>query len=173
MSGYSRSDYEFPEAYVEGVESKTYLVPDLERMKYRLCEAPCDAPVKLGRAIYEEAIDYAINLEEGKVIRRFAVVVPKLGRKAFYLEPGTPILLYRVSGFQTNFSLFEGDEAEPRDVLAYVLTQKGETRTVRLEDEGIIVYIAWDRSTFPPAYTIVLAPKDEVYILEPEEEGQG
>jgi len=172
MEGYTKSDYEFPEAYVEGVESKIYLVPDLEKMKYRLCEEPCEAPIRLGRVVYEEAIDHAINLEEGKVTNRFAVVVPKLGRRAFYLEPGTPVLLYRVSGFQTTFSMFEGDEAEPKDVLAYVLTQKGETRTVRILDEGIIVYIAWDRSTFPPAYTVVLAPKDKVYILEPEE-GQG
>jgi len=172
MAGYTKSDYEFPEAYVEGVESTIYLIPDPDRLKYRLCKAPCEAPVKLGRTVYEEALDYAIDLVEGRVTRRFAVVVPKLDRRAFYLEPGTPVLLYRVTGHQTTFTLYEGEEVEPRDVLAYVLTQKGETRTVRLLDEGVIVYIAWDRESFPPAYTVVLAPKDKVYILEPEE-GEG
>jgi len=169
VSGYSAKDYQFPEAYVEGVESKVYLVPDLERRKYRLCQDPCNAPIKLGRTVYEEAIDYFVDLEKGETVRRFAVVVPRLDRKAFYVEPGTPVLLYIVQGTQTVFNLYEGEDVEPRDRLAYVLTSKGETRTVRLEDEGVIIYIAWDRETFPPRYRVLLAPKDSVIILEPEE----
>ena len=171
---YKASDYEFPEAYVEGVESDVYLEPNPDKGVYRKCRAAeCEGRVRLGMTVYEEAGRLFLDIVSGEIVRKTAIVIPRLGRKALYVEPGTPAMIYEAGGLQTVFNLYEGARVDPGDKIAYILTSKGETRSLRSEDKGIILYIAWDRESFPPKYWVVVVPEERVYILDPEVEGTG
>jgi len=126
---YSASDYQFPEAYVEGEESNVYLVPDLARGTYRLTSEKPAERLALGKVVYEEAGEKAIDPVEAKTTKWLAIILPWEGRRAILVPPGTPLIVYEVGGAQTIFTSREGDRVKPGEVLGYVLTGKGETRT--------------------------------------------
>ncbi len=164
---YSRDDYKFPEAYVEGIESDVYMIVYKDRRAYRLTEKP-EGPLSLGRTIYEQALGLAIDLEKAETKRHVAVRVPWKGNRAMLLEPGAKVILYEVSGVQAVFYAHEGDDLRRGDVLAYVLTGKGETRTIRVQEEVTVFYIAWIPGTHPPRYIAVLADPESLIILREE-----
>jgi len=163
---YSASDYQFPEAYVEGEESNVYLVPDLARGTYRLTSEKPAEGLALGKVVYEEAGEKAIDPVEAKTTKWLAIILPWEGRRAILVPPRTPLIVYEVGGAQTIFTSREGDRVKPGEVLGYVLTGKGETRTKRYSDEALVLYIAWDRESHPPTYRVI--HPDNVKILEPE-----
>lgn len=167
MSAYSANDYKFPVAYVESIESDEYLVPDLERNKYRITSRPVKGA--LGKAIYEKVLELAIDVERGVSKRGIAVRVPWREEKAMFVKTGTPLLIYEVGGKDTLFYSYEGDDLTKNDILAYVLTGKGETRTIRVDREATLFYIAWIPGTHPPRYIVVLVFGENLIILEPEQ----
>ena len=164
---YSRDDYKFPEAYVEGVESDVYMIVYKDKKTYRLSGEP-GGPLSLGRTIYEKALSISIDLEEARTRKHVAVRIPWKNNRAMLLEPGAKVVLYEVSGVQAVFYAHEGDDLRQGDVLAYVLTGKGETRTVRVEEEATVFYIAWVPGTHPPRYITVLADPESLIILREE-----
>lgn len=167
MEEYTPEDYKFPIAYVEGLESEEYLVPDLDRGKYRIVKAPVEGG--LGKAVYERVPELAVDLEAAKTRRGVAVRVPWKGDRAMYLASGSPIHIYEVGGVQTIFYSHEGDDLEEGDVLAYVLTGKGETRTIRVDRKGTVFYIGWLPGSHPPRYIVILAGEENLIILDPEQ----
>jgi len=165
---YRPEDYQFPEAYVEGVESSRYLVLYPERGRYRLVSEPPREGIVLGQTIYEEAGQYAFDLVEAKTTRWIAVRIPWRGYKVLALPPETRVLIYEIGGVQTVFQAREGDRVKPGDIAAYVLTGKGETRSRRFDEEAIVFYIAWDRESHPPVYRVITVEPEKVIVLEPE-----
>lgn len=165
MAEYSPRDYSFPVAYVEGVESTEYLIPILESRKYRLTGEKIEGG--LGRTVYEEALSAAVDLENAVVARSMAVRVPWKDDRAMYVAGGTSVHLVEVGGLQTVFYSYEGDDLEEGDVLAYVLTSKGETRTIRVEREATVFYVAWVPGSHPPTHVVVLVDEENLIILEP------
>ena len=163
-SDYSPRDYQFPIAYVEGVESEEYLIPDLKSKKYKLKR---DKRLEgLGRIIYEEGISLAFDLTSSKTVRAIAIRVPWKKDKAMYLRSDTPVILYEVEGVQSIFYAYEGDDLKRGDVLAYVLTGKGETRTIRVDEDATVFYISWVPGTHPPKYIAVLVEEENLIVLE-------
>jgi len=167
---YNASDYQFPEAYVGGEESNVYLIPNLEKGTYRLSGEKPREGIALGKTVYEEAGEKAIDHVEGKTRKWLAIILPWEGRKAILVPPDTPIIVYEVGGAQTVFTSREGDHVRPGKVMGYVLTGKGETRTKRYSDEALVLYIAWDRESHPPRYRVILVDPGNARILEPETE---
>ncbi len=166
LARYGPEDYEtFPRLYVEGVESKEYMLVDLDSLTYRLTSTPEGEGIVLGKAIYEDAWDLVLDPVEGNAKRSFAVVLPWRGFEALYISKGTRLLLLEAHGVQVNFVAKEGDKVKERDVVAYALTGKGETRTLRAETRGVIALIAWQKGTHPPRYAIAIADTADVVIL--------
>lgn len=161
---YSPSDYRFPEAYVEGEESDKYMIVDIESRTYKLVEERPTGGIVLGRVVYEEAGEKAIDPVEAVVTRHLAILLPGEGR-ALLVKPGTRVLIYEVGGVQTVFTVREGDQLRPGKVMGYVLTGKGETRTVRSDEEVVVLYIAWDRVSHPPVYRLVAVPREDLVEL--------
>ena len=163
---YGPEDYEtFPKLYVEGVESSEYLVPDLERLTYTIHASPPPGSRAFGKAIYEEAWDLVLDPVAGRARRAFALVMPWRGGEALLVEAGVRLYLIEAHGTQVVFTAREGDEVGERDVLAYVLTGKGETRTLRAGVSGVVVLIAWERGSHPPRYAIAIAEHPDVVRL--------
>jgi len=162
---YSAEDYLFPEAFVEGVESNKYMIVDLKDKKYTIANKP-EGDILLGQVIYEQATSLALNLIQSKTTRRIAIRVPWKNGKAMLLNKDERIVIYEISGLQVVFSAHEGDDVNPGDTLAYVLTGKGETRTIRVEEEATVFYISWLPGTYPPTYIVVLAYPQNLIILE-------
>lgn len=161
---YSPSDYRFPEAYVEGAESNKYMIVDLESRTYRLSAEKPGEGLVLGRVVYEEAGEMAIDPVEATVKRHMAILLPGEGR-ALLARPGTRVLIYEVGGVQTVFTVREGDQLRPGKIMGYVLTGKGETRTVRSDEEVVVFYIAWDRVSHPPVYRLIAVPREDLVEL--------
>ncbi len=159
------SDYHFPEAYIEGVSSERYLIAFPEKGKYKLSEKPGEG-ICLGRVVYEEALR-AFDLIESKARVHIAILLPRGGKKALFLKPGTTVIIYEVGGVQTVFNVEEGNRVRRGDVIAYVLTGKGETRSIRSGDDAVVFYIAWDRESHPPKYVVIMAKPSDIMVLEP------
>jgi hypothetical protein len=102
-----------------------------------------------------------------EIVRRAAVVVPWEGEKALYLKPGVKVKLVEAAGVQVSHVGLEGQRVKARSVLAYILTGKGETRTLRAGEEGVIALVLTDFSETPPRYAYVIIPPEEVIWLEP------
>jgi len=167
VSEYSPSDYRFPIVYVESVESDEYLIPNIANNRYKITKKPVENA--LGKTIYEKALELAIDIENSVTTRGIAVRVPWKGDKAMYVQQNTPVYVYEVGGVQTIFYAYEGDDLKKNDVLAYVLTGKGETRTIRVDHEATVLYIAWIPGTHPPKYVAILVEEENLIILEPEQ----
>ncbi len=159
-----RDYYQYPEAYVESQKSTSYMIVDLINKTYKINSKPLTR-LSLGKVIYEQAFNIAVNIEKNKIKKYFAVRVPWKNNKSMLLLPNTDILLYEVQGVQTFFNAYEGDDLTPGDILAYVLTGKGEVRSVRVSEEATVFYIAWIPGTYPPKYVIILVRPNNLIIL--------
>ncbi|MEB3851168.1 MAG: DUF2118 domain-containing protein [Desulfurococcales archaeon] len=165
------SDYEFPRLYIRGRGSGEYMVVDLERRAYRLTRSPPPGGVALGLAPYEAGWGVVFDPVEARVARDFAVVLPWAGGRALYVRAGTPVMLVEAAGRHVNLVAREGSRVRARNVLAYVVTGRGDTRTVRAGVEGVVVYIAWDAGAPHERYAYLIASPADVEELEPEPGG--
>ncbi|MEB2835737.1 MAG: DUF2118 domain-containing protein [Desulfurococcales archaeon] len=164
-------DYEFPRLYVAGEESGEYLVPDLGAGRYTIRRGePGPREGWMGLKPYEWGWLRIFDPVEARATRAFAVVVPWLDYRALYLGEGAPLKLVEASGVHVNIVAREGEEVEEDSVLAYVVTGKGETKTVRAGCEGVVAYIAWEPGASAERYVYLIIDEDEVEILEPDDE---
>ncbi len=168
---FSPRDYEFPRLYVEGEESGEYLVPRRDMGTYTILRGRrAPEPGWMGLKPYEWGWLRVFDPVEAIATRAFAVVVPWIGYKALLVEAGTRLRLVEARGVQVSVVAREGEEVAARSVLAYLVTGKGETRTVRAGTEGLIVYIAWEPGGPAERYVYLIADKDSIKVLEPDED---
>lgn len=163
-SEYHPRDYEFPELYVDGLDSKRSIWVDLDGRKYYV--RPVEGLPRYGLEVYEKAIGDVVNVASATVSRDFAVIVPWKGWRALVLRKGTRVFLVEAWGVQVSHAMLEGSKVRPRDVVAYVLTSKGETRSIRPDVEGVIVLILTDFARQPPGYIYVVAHEKDVIWLD-------
>lgn len=167
---FTARDYEFPRLYAEGVESSEYMVIDLDRRTYRVVRGElveAGGGRVAGLMPYEAGWQLIFDPVEARVTRPFAVLIPWKGRVALYAREDLRLRLIEVTGIHVNLVAREGEGVRERDVIAYVVTGKGETRTVRAGVKGTILYIAWDPGGAPERYVYLIADPDEVVILKP------
>jgi len=168
---YGPRDYEFPRLYVAGEISHEYLVAHLNRGFYTVVRRPQPPEgLWMGLEPYEWGWLKVFDLLKAVVTRDFAVVIPWLSYKALYLRAGVRLCLVEVSGIHVNIVAREGEEVVERSILAYAVTGKGETKTLRPGCRGLIVYIAWEPGAEVDRYVYLVAGKDDVITLKPDEE---
>jgi len=164
LAEYKPSDYLFPELYVEGRKSKRYMNIDPSSGTYTITDRP-SGPLALGLEAYEEG-HRLFDLGEGRVRTTYAILLPWRG-EAILIREGVEFLAVEAQGVQVNFMAREGDLVNEGDVLAYVLTGKGETRTVRSPVRGIVIYVMWFREDPSQHYAYLISGEDSTTILKP------
>ena len=102
------------------------------------------------------------------VARSFIVLIPWKG-EAILVEKGARVTLVEARGTHVTHIAREGDKVEEDTILAYALTGKGETRTIRAGARGIIAYVGWLGDT-PQTHVYVIVPEDSVTRLEVDRE---
>jgi len=162
---FSPRDYEFPRLYIVGERSKEVITLLLERGCY--VRGTASGGILAGLVPYESGWNKIFDYLKAEITRSFAVVIPWMDGQALFSREGTRVKLVEVSGIHVNIVSREGDEVDERSVLAYVVTNKGETRTVRAETRGIIVYVAWEPASQPERYVYLIADPKEVKVLRP------
>ncbi|MEB3787775.1 MAG: DUF2118 domain-containing protein [Desulfurococcales archaeon] len=156
------SIYQFPRVYLEGAESR-------ERATVRGGRLVVGAEGEYGLVTYEKALEEILpDLSQPVVARSFIVLVP-WRREALLVEKGTRVTLVEARGTHVTHTAREGDRVDEGTVLAYVLTGKGETRTVRARSRGVIAYVGWLGDS-PQTHVYVIVPEDSVTRLEVEGE---
>ena len=162
---YQASDYEFPELYVERAPGRRITAYPSQGY-YVVGEEP--GGVVLGLEAYEGAAwGLVVDPVRAVVSRRAAVVIPWRGRRALFLERGLRVYLVEVYGRQASFQAREGDVVDEDSVIAYVLTGRGDTRSVMASVEGTVALIAWEQGSYPPRHAYVIIPRGGEVWLEP------
>ncbi|MCE4599251.1 MAG: DUF2118 domain-containing protein [Desulfurococcales archaeon] len=164
MTEYKPADYLFPELYIKGKVSGRYMNVDLDAKRYVISSKPLH-PLALGLEAYEEGFRL-FNLDEGKVRETYAILLP-WRKEAILVEEGSEFLIVEAHGVQVNFIAREGDLVNEGGILAYVLTGKGETRTLRSPVRGVVIYILWFRDEPGQRYAYLIANEDSVVVLKP------
>ena len=165
---YHPTDYEFPQLYVEGGRGRPITVYP-EKGFYVRGEARGGTILNL--EVYEEvAWGRVVDVIGAVIMNRAAVVIPWKGGKALFLDKGMRVDIVEVYGRQVAFQAREGDYVDGKSVLAYVLTGRGDTRSVRAGVEGVVALIAWDQASYPPRYAYIIVPQGREIWLEPRDE---
>ena len=162
------TDYDFPRLYLKGEESGEYALVYRESASYKILrERPStiEGGELFGLVPYETGWFLAIDPLEGAVTRGMLVVAPWLGWKGFLADEGTRVDILEVKGYQPILTVREGDHVDVGDVIAYVLTSKGETRTARSNASGLILYVSW-RRTEEEVYNIIVVDKSAITELK-------
>ncbi len=154
--------YEYPEVYVEDVDGDCYIVFD--GVEYRFSSEKKGVK-SYGHILYEDVIDKAIDLVNGKTTREI-IVIPRFKKsqeiEALYVDKGVNICLMEIKAYQPYVFVSEGDVVEERDKIAYMVTGKGEVRVYKSVCRGIVflvVNIPWER---PEKYILVVVNEDDV-----------
>ncbi|MCE4616003.1 MAG: DUF2118 domain-containing protein [Aeropyrum sp.] len=112
-------------------------------------------------------MDEVLDVEGGFVRTAFVVLVPWLGWRGMLVDVGTKFSVIEAWGVEVNPVSLEGARVGDRSILAYVLTGKGETRTLRSGVKGVVVGIFSDLTVSPPRYLYVVVDEESIVWLEP------
>ncbi len=164
---YTPQDYRFPELYLEGAEGDKCVWLDEQSRKY--WRKPVRGLRKLCLIPYEEAWRRVVDPETGIVKSKALVVIPWLGGKGMLLKPGTKLSLVDATGVQVSYVGLEGSRVREGSLIAYVLTGKGETRSLRAGVEGVVVLILVDLSESPERQAYAIASEDDVVWIDSAE----
>lgn len=151
----SQSHLDFPQLYVRGQRGDSCIEVDLASGSF--VERPDGSYCRI---IYEMGRDIVLDLERGVARESFVVLFPLSGT-AILVEKGAQLRLLEVSGKETYLVKREGEEVMNRDVISYIVTGKGETRSVRAGTDGTIVYIAWAPGK-PEKYIVAISSEHRV-----------
>ncbi|NPA04683.1 MAG: DUF2118 domain-containing protein [Crenarchaeota archaeon] len=152
------SPYLQPKLYVEGLETVDGYA--LVKDDVIECSDACPSGAEcLAKRIYGSELDSIVDLVAKKAVRRFAVLLPD-GR-SIMVEKGATLEPIPLNGFRIHLEVCEGDEVDNEDVIGYVLTGKGETRTIRSHVKGLVAYIYASPQGPPDEYIVFIAPSGE------------
>ena len=134
------SDYSFPEVYVKDVSSYRYIC--LNKDSYIITSNTSECWETYGNIPYEESFKY-IDLVEARTIKPFIVVLHNEETentvKGVLIDKNTPLCLQEVLGNIIYFLHRDGVRVEKNNVIAYIITNKLEVRSVKSMCKGIIM----------------------------------
>ncbi|ADI32729.1 DUF2118 family protein [Staphylothermus hellenicus] len=159
--------YRYPEIFVEGVEGDKYILEinghyalaftkeDIDNVNYKRV---------FGHIVYEHIINY-IDLVKPATKKAFIVIPEYSGEKemkGFLIDENKKLCLIEVKGVQPYVFPREGDVIEERDKVAYIITGKGEVRTIRSPCKGVVLLVInfpWEK---PERYVLAVVNKDDI-----------
>jgi len=75
------------------------------------------------------------------------------------VQEGSTLKVVELEGNEVFFQVDIGDLVKKGDILAYIITGKGEVRSFRAHDEGYVVFVHEDPIARPMRYTLVLGSR--------------
>ena len=159
MSG---DEYRFPRLFVENPETEIKGPASLRDAGdcVEILE-DVQGPGVLVEIPYEQGFYEILDLEAGRVRKRFATLLPGRG-EALLVGQGVEVGLIEAAGTLVHIFPREGDKLEKWEKVAYTVTSKNETRVVKTPMPGILVYIAWNPEYVPEKYILVVAGEEDV-----------
>jgi len=155
------SDYLFPRLFVKGVRSDEYALIDGDVVIFTREQKEENA---YGKIPYETPLSEIIDLLGEVTKKDFIVHLPK-EKKAIVVPKNTPVKIIRSAHAKVGLSVSEGDQIEAGEEVAKGLTTKGEIRSIKSKENGIVVMIHWEPQGGRDIYHIIVAPRENVRIL--------
>lgn len=158
-------NYLFPEVFVEDVVSEKYVVEISEDSYLLVMDGEIDRKKfkrVFGHIIYEDVLKY-IDLSKN-ALEKTVVVVEKYGldeMNALLVEKNTPLCILEIKGLSPYVFVHEGYSINKHDKVAYVITNKGEVRSVKSPCEGVVflvINISWEK---PEKYILMVVGRNE------------
>ncbi|OYT39478.1 MAG: hypothetical protein B6U89_04055 [Desulfurococcales archaeon ex4484_58] len=157
------NEYAFPEVFVENIESDKYVL-ELDENTYVLVKKRENYSYRrfFGHIIYEHILEY-INLTKPLIERSFIVIKKYTGGEmnGMLIEKNITPCLAEVSGIYPYILVSEGEKISNKDKIAYIITNKGEIRTIKSPCDGfiaLIINITWEK---PEKYILVVVKENE------------
>ncbi len=162
-----RNDYVFPEIFVENtdIESDKYMVvygKDNIEITNECAksnkEAKCFAKVS-----YDEALDIVLDVYGNRIKRSF--IIKTKDNNLLLVKSSIDPKIIEIKGWIVRLLITEGEKIKKKQRIAYVLTRKYETRTIRSPWDGIVTYIGYVFGEKPEHYIIVVVDEDDIEYL--------
>ncbi len=163
-----RENYVFPEIFVEdaNIKSDKYILVENERGNIRIVEE-CGKPVEgiscFAKIPYDNALEIILDIYSNKIKRSFIV---KTKNNDLLLVKSTSVpKVIEIKGWIVRILVTEGEKIKKWQRIAYVLTKKYETRTIKSPWDGIVTYIGYVFGEKPEHYVIIVVDEDDVKYL--------
>jgi len=117
-------------------------------------ERKTDEGVEFVELLYDKVPGVAVDLTSGLVLFDLMIIV---GPKGFLMKAGSRVNIVEVSGYRVFAAVREGDTVAQNDRIAYVLTGKGNVRTIRSPYNGVVVYVGEIIPSTVQRYIILIA----------------
>lgn len=157
--------YSYPKVYIENAEEKIadeYMV--LEDDTARITRSIDNAKGRIfTKIMYDKALDEVLD-KYAPVIRKAFIVITPSGQPLL-VEKGIKPVIIEARGSRVHVTVREGDEVDERTRVAYILTRKYETRTIKAGAEGIVVLVGYIFGEPVDNYIIVIVGKEHVKQL--------
>ncbi len=163
-----KEDYVFPEIYVEDgeLESNNYLLLKDTGEKVEFsdnCNIENREVVCFAKVPYDNALELIVDVYNNRIKRSF-ITKTRDGRLLLVKSSVVPKII-DIQGWIVRILVQEGDIVKKWQRIAYVLTRKYETRTIKSPWEGIVTYIGYVFGEKPEHYVIVMVDKDDVKYI--------
>jgi hypothetical protein len=153
--------YEFPSLYTRNSRNSPYCT--ITNGKYRITDTPLENAY--GYTLIEEALDSIIDRTHSVVKQDYCMEVP-WRNKLLRVKAGTPIKILEIKASKIIFTKREGDEILANEVIAHTITGKSESRTIKLNFNGVIVFIGVHSFSNPEIYVVAVADSGRVEWYE-------
>lgn len=162
----SSNPYVYPKIYVENPESEVldeYLIVSDNKACIRH-EVKGDVPGRIfSKIMYDNAINEVLDKYTPLIKKSFVVVTPN--GKYILVEKGITPVVVEVKGSKVHLTVSEGEEVDERTRIAYILTRKYETRSIRAGAKGVVVLIGYIFGEPVDNYVVVIVGREYVKYL--------
>ena len=159
-------DYIFPEIYIEdsSIKSNKYIIIENERITIgNTCKPLTGRTRCFAKVPYDNALDLILDLYGNRLKKSF--IVKTRDGNLLYIRSNISPKIIEVKGWIVRILVYEGQKIRKHQKIAYVLTKKYETRTIKSPWDGIVTYIGYVFGEKPEHYVIVVVGEDDIKHL--------
>ena len=163
-----REDYIFPEIFIEntGIKSDKYILIEREEGNIRIvreCSKPAEEVSCFAKIPYDNALEAILDIYGNRIKKSF--ILKTKNNDLLLVKSSSYPKIIEVRGWMVRILVTEGEKVRKWQRIAYVLTRKYETRTIKSPWSGIVTYIGYVFGEKPEHYIIVMVDKDDVRYL--------
>lgn len=163
-----REDYVFPEIFVEdaNIKSDKYVLIEKEIGNVRIvkeCGKLAKGILCFAKIPYDNALEIILDIYSNRIKKSFIL---KTKNNDLLLVKSTSIpKLIEIKGWRVKILVTEGERVKKWQHIAYILTRKYETRTIKSPWNGIVTYIGYVFGEKPEHYIIIVVDEDDIKYL--------
>ncbi len=163
-----REDYIFPEIFVEdtNIKSDKYILFESKKGNIKIvkeCGEPSEEISCFAKIPYDNALETILDIYGNRIKKSF--ILKTKNNDLLLVKSSSHPKIIEVKGWIVRILVTEGEKIRKWQRVAYVLTKKYETRTIKSPWSGIVTYIGYVFGEKPEHYVIVVVDEDEVKYL--------